>query len=105
MKVKALERNLCTLVDYIYRLGLLEGLKISKSDGMEYLRTVGKGTSHERLDGTKPTTIEWIEEVKHLCNKAHNKRRRDGLYSNMNKLSEFIGRTILNQKLLKENEA
>ena len=97
--------NLCTLADYLYRLGLLEGLKLSKSDGMEYFRTVGKGFVHTRLDGTKPSTIEWIEEIKHLCNKVHNKRKRDGLPSNMNKLSEFIGQTILNQKLLKENEA
>lgn len=100
--MEAMKNNLCTISDYVYRRGLLDGARIGKNDAIEYFKSIDKGTSHERLDGTKPSTIEWIEEIKHLCNKIYNKQRRDGLSSGIGKLSDFIGQTILCNKMIKE---
>ena len=100
--MEGIKNNLCTISDYVYRRGLLDGARMGKNEAIDYFKAVDRGTSHERPDGTKPSTIEWIEEIKHLCNRIYNKQRRDGLPSGMDKLSGFIGETILYNKMIKE---
>lgn len=94
----SMKRSICTIIDYIYRLGLLEGVKYTKDDAIDYFKAVGTGSYHDRLDGTKPTTMDWIEEIKHYTNKIHNARKRAGLKTTIDRLSVAIGQAVLDEK-------
>lgn len=93
-----MKRSICTAVNYWYRVGLKEGMTTSRSDAIDFFKSVKKGTKHHRLDGTMSSHSDWIEEVKHSINKIHNIKRRLGMNSSMNQLSIFIGRSLIAYK-------
>ena len=91
-----MKRNICTLVDYVYRTGLKDGLKYDKHTALDYFADVKSGFNHYRLDKTRPSTVTWIQEIKYYADKIHNKRRRSNLTSTMSHLSVYIGKAVLN---------
>lgn len=97
-----MKKNICTLVDYVYRTGLRDGIKYDKHTALDYFADVKNGYNHGRLDKTKPSTITWIQEIKYYADKVHNKRRRSKIASTMNQLSIYIGESVLNHKYEQE---
>ena len=95
-----MKKSVCTIVDYIYRKGLLDGKDVSRNDGLDFFANVDNGTLHHRLNGTKIPIIDWIEEIKHYTNVVSNYKRRANVPNSMYSLSNYIGETIRNSKEL-----
>jgi len=95
----SLKKAMCIIVDYVYRKGLIDGTLCGVARATKLFNDVGVGSNHERIDGTKPSTIEWIEEIKHYANRISNTRKSLGMPPMSYGLSNFIGKSILKSKV------
>ena len=88
------KKSICILVDYIYRKGLIDGSSKSRSEGLDYFDKVNYGMVHNRLDGTKLSHFDWLEEIKHYTNIIASVRKRSNIPGNVHQLSGFIGEAV-----------
>lgn len=91
----SLKKAICTVADYMYRRGLREGSGKSRESAMDYFLGYSKASKLERLDAPTQTKMQWIEEIKHTANNIYNTHNFYEIPTSMNKLSVFIGNSIL----------
>ena len=89
-------REICTIVDFHYRKGLLAGLRLrDKKKAKEFFDSFNRGGAHPHLfDKQKWDTMEYFDTVKHRINTIHLARMEAGKSSSMNVLSRELGRHI-----------
>lgn len=95
----SMKNNMCTLVDYLYRIGLKDGVNYSRNEGMAFFDKQKEKKTYSKPDGTTTDEVSFIQEIKYYANKIHNTRRRIEIPSTMNRLSLFIGDAVMLQKI------
>ncbi len=86
-----LRKSICIMVDFYYRKGLRDGVGVSKTDGVEFLEELKRTMNHNRLDGTRQSKKDWIEEIKYAANTVSNLQKSKNMRPSTNILSVYIG--------------
>ena len=94
-----LKNSMATLADYMYRLGLKDGVHLDRNKGLSFFHSVGTGSSHKKADGTGQDEISFIQEIKYFANKIHSARVSQEIPSRLNRLAIFIGDAVMLSRL------